>query len=670
MNPPNVLPSTTPQPTNPPSTPQVSSQTLLEKYFTADEIVGLKRLSAKHKGAPNQQELMSDLKNLLGDQKTALYIKLVEELKKKQKQVQMAATARQPQPQIATPQPQTATIPQQTMQSTVHHNQQTHTTHQAVQHTQPHHPIVTQPSQLTQPSQPSQPPQSSTLQYNQPLIQQSHSQPMPVTQLSAPLQITSLASQLQRQILDFQSQLQSANTPAQSQQLQSQIQILQTYLSKNKMPVSSAIPQVKVQTPTVKHPLTPTPGDDQQNKRLKLAQPSPFPVPPTPQGLSTPAPPPQASSPVKAPPKQAASSSQAPAGDNDEDPEDNKRNIKDLNDVTRIAGIDLKEEASNILGGADDADSSYNGDDAQNNWTLNPGPLLHLLQESAARHGLKSIKDDVMEFVSVAMQTRLRNLMEDLIAASKHRTDSQKDDMNFTVTTDPKKYLRNLEKIEREEFERKDIEEKERLLREAKDGGGSDRSDQHMKVKAQHEEKIRVTEANITALKAIGDHRPLGQKRFPTTPTPPPPPPPTAATFTQPFPVGQIPQQMTSYLLQPGKPLTSSSTAIQPTAFNFTAANRPLTPSSFPSVSTASATAALLNQRPLAQLPFIQPKFDKSASNPITLPPSTVEIAKTRASRKINMKDFLLLVNRKSVPLNILLKIQSRRGNRSQFWSL
>jgi len=69
------------------------------------------------------------------------------------------------------------------------------------------------------------------------------------------------------------------------------------------------------------------------------------------------------------------------------------------------------------------------------------------------KKGIKAIKEEVYEYISLAVQERLRTILEQLIEISKHRIEINKDELPYTVVFDIKKkavaYNRKKEKKRR-----------------------------------------------------------------------------------------------------------------------------------------------------------------------------------------------------------------------------
>lgn len=189
------------------------------------------------------------------------------------------------------------------------------------------------------------------------------------------------------------------------------------------------------------------------------------------------------------------------------EPLDDKFNVKDITDVTRMAGFNLKEETASLLptySTAGGEERAHAPDEVQSPF-INKGALHKKVTEIAAKHGIKKVSEELYEFLALAAQNRLRDVVDELGNISKQRLDFYKDEMKIEITSDPRKQLKLIEKREKEEKERRDAEEKERALKDKKMDPEKKKSDQ---ARLEEEEKIRTRTANLTALQAIGDVRP------------------------------------------------------------------------------------------------------------------------------------------------------------------
>uniref|UniRef100_A0A3Q0S845 Transcription initiation factor TFIID component TAF4 C-terminal domain-containing protein n=1 Tax=Amphilophus citrinellus TaxID=61819 RepID=A0A3Q0S845_AMPCI len=174
----------------------------------------------------------------------------------------------------------------------------------------------------------------------------------------------------------------------------------------------------------------------------------------------------------------------------------------DINDVTSMAGVNLREENAQIL--TTTVGSVVQS--CQDQLFLSP----HLVLRQAL--GVTDVGPEVVALVSHATQEYLRGLLEKLTVMAEHRKATLKD-VWHTQVSDVRSQLRFLEEIETLQKKRKDEEERERLLRYAKSRSHTeDPEHQQLKQKAKElkqieEAQLQQREANLTALAAIGPRR-------------------------------------------------------------------------------------------------------------------------------------------------------------------
>ncbi|KAF2073975.1 hypothetical protein CYY_004720 [Polysphondylium violaceum] len=199
--------------------------------------------------------------------------------------------------------------------------------------------------------------------------------------------------------------------------------------------------------------------------------------------------------------------------------EEDKQNIKDLNDVTKIANIDMKNESDAFLPDSNEDEEMYAAETEP--LFLNSYQLRKKINNILQKYGIKSNEENVLEVMSLATQDYLRTVLEYLIKVSQQRSELNKEELPSVVTSDTKKQLMMIEKREREDKIRKETEEHEKLLREVrqqeqllkKKSDGKENvalREKISKVKQESEERVRTSAANSTALAAIGN---IGKKK-------------------------------------------------------------------------------------------------------------------------------------------------------------
>ncbi|KAF7727271.1 hypothetical protein EC973_007787 [Apophysomyces ossiformis] len=205
-----------------------------------------------------------------------------------------------------------------------------------------------------------------------------------------------------------------------------------------------------------------------------------------------------------------------------------------LTDVMGYAGVDLKEEVEHILKDGD-ASTGILPDGVDRSKTqdfMNPDMLRETVLKLAKPLTITKIDSDFLSYLALATQDRLRSLIEQMVAASKHRVMSQNFDpppvdenghplYKILLQQDVKKQLLAIERVEREEErKRKEIlaeRERRAQMGDAEGGAGGD-EDKPKKKKKDKEmgpgvtarnmsEDIRKKHTNETALMSAGGVR-------------------------------------------------------------------------------------------------------------------------------------------------------------------
>ncbi|KAK3846909.1 MAG: transcription initiation factor TFIID component TAF4 family-domain-containing protein [Linnemannia gamsii] len=163
-----------------------------------------------------------------------------------------------------------------------------------------------------------------------------------------------------------------------------------------------------------------------------------------------------------------------------------KVNYDNITDVMGyVGGVDLREETDNIMRDSDGYSKTGGGDGQDRTRIQNfvdVGLLKTTIERIAASHKLQTIEPDVLAYLAMAAQERLRGLAEQMVHASKHRGrslatatppmyDEEHAMYRVGVSQDVKKQLLAVERVEREEeTKRKEhIAERERRLAAGED---------------------------------------------------------------------------------------------------------------------------------------------------------------------------------------------------------
>ncbi|KAL1764703.1 Transcription initiation factor TFIID subunit 4B, partial [Sigmodon hispidus] len=184
----------------------------------------------------------------------------------------------------------------------------------------------------------------------------------------------------------------------------------------------------------------------------------------------------------------------------------------DINDVTCMADVNLDEENACILA----THSGFVGtliQSCKEEPFLFIGALQKKILDIGKKHDITKLNSDAVNLISYATQERLRGLLEKLTTIAQHRMTVYKGSDNYILSTDNRSQLKFLEKLDQLEKQRKDLEEREMLLRAAKRCSNNEDSEQlRLKQKAKELQQLELAQiqyrdANLTALAAIGPRR-------------------------------------------------------------------------------------------------------------------------------------------------------------------
>ncbi|XP_054550096.1 transcription initiation factor TFIID subunit 4B [Talpa occidentalis] len=188
------------------------------------------------------------------------------------------------------------------------------------------------------------------------------------------------------------------------------------------------------------------------------------------------------------------------------------RDEDDINDVTSMAGVNLSEENACILS----TNSKLIGtlvQSCKDEPFLFTGALQKKILDIGKKHDITELNSDAVNLISHATQERLRGLLEKLTTVAQHRMTTYKASENYILSSDTKSQLKFLEKLDQLEKQRKDLEEREMLLKAAKSRSNKEDPEQlRLKQKAKELQQLELAQiqhrdANLTALAAIGPRK-------------------------------------------------------------------------------------------------------------------------------------------------------------------
>ncbi|XWS24138.1 hypothetical protein CRYUN_Cryun28dG0074800 [Craigia yunnanensis] len=148
------------------------------------------------------------------------------------------------------------------------------------------------------------------------------------------------------------------------------------------------------------------------------------------------------------------------------------QSIEQLNDVTAVSGVNLREEEEQLFSGPKDESRVSEASrrvvqEEEERLILQKTPLQKKLAEIMAKSGLKNISNDVERCLSLCVEERMRGLICNLIRLSKQRVDVEKPRHRTLITSDVRQQIMMIDQNAREEWEKKQAEaEKLRKLNE------------------------------------------------------------------------------------------------------------------------------------------------------------------------------------------------------------
>ncbi|XP_036983742.2 transcription initiation factor TFIID subunit 4B isoform X1 [Artibeus jamaicensis] len=188
------------------------------------------------------------------------------------------------------------------------------------------------------------------------------------------------------------------------------------------------------------------------------------------------------------------------------------RDEDDLNDVTSMAGVNLNEENACILATNSDLVGTL-VQSCKDEPFLFIGPLQKRILDIGKKHDITELNSDAVNLISHATQERLRGLLEKLTTIAQHRMTTYKTSENYILSSDTRSQLKFLEQLDQLEKQRKDLEEREMLLKVAKSRSNKEDPEQlRLKQKAKELQQLELAQiqqrdANLTALAAIGPRK-------------------------------------------------------------------------------------------------------------------------------------------------------------------
>ncbi|XP_073149610.1 transcription initiation factor TFIID subunit 4b isoform X2 [Henckelia pumila] len=193
------------------------------------------------------------------------------------------------------------------------------------------------------------------------------------------------------------------------------------------------------------------------------------------------------------------------------------QSIEQLNDVTAVSGVNLREEEEQLFSGSKE-DSRVSEasrrvvQEEEERLILHKIPLQKQVMEIMAKCGLKNMNSDVERCLSLCVEERMRGIIANLIRLSKQRVDMEKLRHRTIVTSDIRQQITAINRKAREEWDKKQAEtEKSQKLNETETDSGVDGDKEKdesrirsAKANKDEDDKMRATAANVAVRAAIG----------------------------------------------------------------------------------------------------------------------------------------------------------------------
>ncbi|XP_015575522.2 transcription initiation factor TFIID subunit 4b isoform X1 [Ricinus communis] len=193
------------------------------------------------------------------------------------------------------------------------------------------------------------------------------------------------------------------------------------------------------------------------------------------------------------------------------------QSIEQLNDVTAVSGVNLREEEEQLFSGSKE-DSRVSEasrrvvQEEEERLILQKTPLQKKVAEIMAKCGLKYINSDVERCLSLCVEERMRGLVSTLIRLSKQRIDAEKPKHRTVISSDVRQQIMTMNRKAKEEWDKKQAES-EMLQKvnepEGDTGAEGDKEKDEgrakpVKASKEEDDKMRTTAANVAARAAVG----------------------------------------------------------------------------------------------------------------------------------------------------------------------
>ncbi|KAL5709418.1 hypothetical protein ACHQM5_020110 [Ranunculus cassubicifolius] len=194
------------------------------------------------------------------------------------------------------------------------------------------------------------------------------------------------------------------------------------------------------------------------------------------------------------------------------------QSIEQLNDVTTVSGVDLREEEEQLFSGPKEDSRASEAtrrvvQEEEEKLILERVPFQKRMAKIISKFGIKNVNKDVERCLSLSLEERIRGLIGNLIRVSKQRVGIERSRHRTIITSDVRRQILLMNRKSKDDWEKKQAEEAEKLRKtneadgSAGTDGEKDKDDgraKPTKANKEEDEKMKTTAANVAARVAVG----------------------------------------------------------------------------------------------------------------------------------------------------------------------